>query len=531
MNVEPAILIISKSASTNPKITCTMIEFLYMLKGNYFPNMKDSIGICIEKTMFDILSKRVISNLESILLSDQIGQDIKRQTKEIFACNTSNGGTSAFNNTNESKMVLLKIISTIERSFNDPKTDMYELTNNFVEELGKISNSDFEEIESNIVTLITKKFNNFQNEDDQNIGNWADGLRMSFNDSDIEKDIIDMAIERISLLPLTEFNIEKFLMKSPKSKTEQLKLDEINEVIMLNGEIKGSGSPLESLALGSSSSGSIRSFSSTTSSSSASTSTSTSTSTSMSIDMDMNNEIEDEIKRSKSNDSKLFYSECFTQFYSELLESENIIEIIGIILEDTDPNQLLALKTQLITSSRNPIVLNWINFTKYLSITREWDGYCQIFLWDLILICLKQIPETLGAFKGVLKCVRNVLLPEHSEICNGIVNLAIALYPKSSTGSVNEYFSWFVVLLEEGGTCSVILSILSFYWRSNSRLFLQSLVRLDEERESGSTKVDQKRVQMTLSAFSKTISGMDENTPAKKSLLSCIDTTIALLSK
>ncbi|TEB20818.1 hypothetical protein C9890_0017, partial [Perkinsus sp. BL_2016] len=91
MNVEPAILIISKSASTNPKITCTMIEFLYMLKGNYFPNMKDSIGISIEKTMFDILSKRVISNLESILLSDQIGQDIKRQTKEIFACYTSNG--------------------------------------------------------------------------------------------------------------------------------------------------------------------------------------------------------------------------------------------------------------------------------------------------------------------------------------------------------------------------------------------------------------------------------------------------------
>ena len=65
----------------------------------------------------------------------------------------------------------------------------------------------------------------------------------------------------------------------------------------------------------------------------------------------------------------------------------------------------------------------------------------------------------------------------------------------------------------------------------NSRFFLQSLVKLDEDDGPAIKKIDQTRVKHTLISFSKTISALEENSPAKKSLLSCLETTIALMSK
>ena len=62
----------------------------------------------------------------------------------------------------------------------------------------------------------------------------------------------------------------------------------------------------------------------------------------------------------------------------------------------------------------------------------------------------------------------------------------------------------------------------------NSRFFLQSLVKLDEEETQ---KINQTQVKKTLMAFSKSISALEDNSPAKKSLISCVDTTIALMNK
>lgn len=490
MNVEPAILIMSKSAAVNPKITCTMMEFLYLTRMNYIPSMKEFISQSIDKAMFDILSKRVISNLESILLSDQISDDIKQQTKELFPCYTnlitmksSNG--SCYNDNGTS---LTKIISTIEKSLNDPGAEVIGLAKKFVEELGRISDSEFEEIESAIVDLLRNKFNNFENEDENRIiGNWANGLRMAFNDSDLEKDTIDNSIERISLLPLDGFNIETFLMKSIK-----MPIIEVNQQ-QKQEEDQEHGDEL------------------------------------------MNNGIEDQIRRIKSNDPKTFFLVCLTQFYSELAESPNVLDIFGVILEDSDPSQLLGLKTQILTGSRNPLTANWMNLTNSLPITWEWDGYCQIFLWDLLSICVKQISDSQEAFKDILRGLRPILSNESIDIIwNGLINLSISLYPKTTTAAsssvsyFNEYFSWLLLFLEEGGPSPPILSIITFYWRQNSRFFLQSLVRLDEET---CTKFNQNHVKSTLIAFSKYISGLEENSPAKKSLLSCVETTIALLNK
>lgn len=490
MNVEPAILIIAKSASANPKISCTMIEFLYILKKEYLPSMKLSMEKCIDKTMFDILSKRVIANLESILLSDQISEDIKVQTKELFPCymnlnslkqsdtyNSPSSSTSSIKSGGtSSNLSLPKVIDFIGKSLKDPSANIIELTRNFVEALGSISDSLYENYEQLVLELIRDKFNSFK---EGNYREWSYGLTNAFNDKTLEQGTIDRAIERLSFLPIPDFDIESLLIYSVTKSNESIHSD-VNDDGMCNG-------------------------------------------------------IEDQLRHAKASDSRAFYSNCFNQFYLELSESPKIIELLGVILEDTDPKQLLCLKDQLLTGSRNPLTSNWSNIINSLLVSKDWDGYCQMFLWELLSICFKQVPDVLASFRGVLQNLKSALTEENSEICNGIINLALSFYPRAiSSNSIatnNDYFTWMVLFLEEGPS-SVISIILTFYWRSNSRSFLQSLVRLDEEGEgSGKMKIKKLHVKETLMAFSKYITGLEENTPAKKSLLSCIDTTIALMSK
>lgn len=501
MNVEPAILIISKSSSANPKISSTMIEFLYILKKDYLPMLRGSIERCIDKTMFDILSKRVISNLESILLSDQISDEIKMETKELFPCYTNLNSlkqTGLYNSTPTSELIkrlsISKSIEKIERSFRETNNkQILEISKSFVQELGMISDAEYEEYESSIIELIRDKFNCFQSGQYEE---WANGLRSAFNEKDLDKDTIDQAIERLSLLPISDFNIETFLIHSPPSKSNE----------------------------------SINSF----------------TDTDIIADYEddpMENGIEDQVRFAKSSDSKQFYLNCFNQFYSKLSESPKINELLGLILEDSDPSQVLHLKNQILIGQKNPLIQNWSNLINSLHVTKDWDGYCQIFLWDLLLICFKQVPNVLKSFRELLRNLKPVISDENSEICNGLINLAISLYPKSTLPTTNatttamtsnlianEQFNWILMFLEEG-PCFPIISctILTFYWRSNSRSFLQSLVKLDDEDCAGNVKKLQ--VKETLIQFSKSISGLEENSPAKKSLLSCIDTTIALMNK
>lgn len=522
MNVEPAILIIAKSASVNPKITSTMIEFLYLLKRDYLPMMSESIEKCIDKTMFDILSKRVISNLETILLSDQIGEDVKKQTKELFPCyiNLHSLKQQGYNTTIEKSGTntgeLMKHIQEIERIVRSKPAYCASsiFSFQFVRSLGVVSDFEFEACEKRLIDLIQITLNNFNydidNDDNFYISSFAKDIRDSFNSPSLDKDVIDRAIERISLLPFTEFNIETFLTSSPplsaKSNTSR-NSDNITNI--------GLTSPTVSIG----------------------SSMASSSSESIIKDVDMenpnsnnSNDIEYQIRHAKISDSKLFYNNCFTQFYSELSESPNIIELIGVILEDTDPSQLFLLKNQLLIGSKNPLNINWNNLTKSLYVTKDWDGYCQIFLWDLLIICLKQqqSADPLGGFKEILQNIKPsmMVIEENSEICNGIINLMISFYPKNN--QINEYFNWLLLFLESGSTEPLIMSILTYYWRMNSRFFLQSLVKLDEE---GPQKIDQIKVKNTLISFSKTISALEENSPAKKSLLSCVETTIALMSK
>lgn len=489
MNVEPAILIMIKSASVNPKITCTMIEFLYMLKRDYLPIVSGVIERSIDKTMFDILSKRVISNLEAILLCDQVSEDIKRQTRELFPCYsglisiklphsttiTTGGGGG-----------LIMTIQLLEQAINDSKAPTIDLMKKFVNELGNSSEGEFEEAEGALVQLIGFKFNNFQMKSQEN---WANALRGVFHDPQIEKEAIDRAIERISLLPLTEFNIETFLITPYNTNTN-------------NNSNNGN----------------------------------TISMTTESIDMES-----DGIVNAKATNSKLFYSKCFEQFYLELSESPNVIELLGLILDDCDPSQLLCLKNQLLLSPRNPLTLNWTNLSRSLHVTKDWDGYCQIFLWELLLITLKQSQDAFASFKELLKNIKPAFRDDEftslSEMSNGLINISISLYPKPTTAApsnsannnLTEYFQWLLLLLEEGHGIGAILHVLTFYWRANSRFFLQSLVRLDESETTG--KINHFQIKNTLSSFSKLIASLEENSPAKKSLLSCIDTTMALMSK
>ena len=517
MNVEPAILIISKSASANPKITCTMIEFLYLIRREYLPAMTDKMDKCIDKTMFDILSKRVISNLESILLSDQIGDDIKRQTIELFPCYANLHSLKSSFSLNQLETQIGEIsdaIALIEKSFDENDISHADTSSFlFVKCLGTASDFEYENSEKKLVNLIQEILKNFSDEkDDERIREFANSFRRAFDSASLDKDAVDRAIERISLLPLTDFDIEAFLTKSPNSSRSSLRTNQNIQFTIYNNN--------------------STSFSASTSTSIDSTEI---IMTNASMEDVANDGIEDKLRYAKASDTKLFYNNCFNQFYLELSESPNVIELIGVILEDTDPSQLFSLKKQLLLGSKNPFNMNWNNLMKFLSMTRNWDGYCQIFLWDLLLICLKQSPDSIGAFKELLQAIKPVLIEDNSEICNGIFNAAMSFYPKNN--QINEHFNWLLVFLEDGnGSGSdksnvVIMMILTFYWRMNSRFFLQSLVKLDEDDGPNSKKIDQMRVKQTLILFSKTISALEENSPAKKSLLSCLETTIALMNK
>lgn len=528
MNIEPAILIITKSVPVNPKITCTMLEFLHLLRKDYLPALSARIESNIDKSMFDILTKRVISNLESILLSDQVSEDIKRQTKELFPCYLS---LNSFKHPESPKLsaiaikesdsmaVLRKCVSDISKYHGDSSIsfsdiNVNELMSKFIESLGSITDHELEEIELSLTSVIR----NF-NDDVYDI--WSEALLNALTGpKSSDKDIIDRAIERISLLPQNSFNIESFVLTS-----------------------------MSPMSISKSSSGGI-----------SVDNNSIPDDQNQNQDKDdqvmISNSIEDQIRQMKFNDPDSFYNNCFTRFNLELCESPNFIELLEAILEETDPLQLFKLKKQLlsISNSINPFIINWNNFLNELPSTREWDGYCQIFLWDLLLISFKRFSDvyrTQNCFKEILiKLKFTISNPErNSEICNGIVNLALSLYPNSSGKSFNlnlnnEYFSWLLILLEEGSeSISGILPILTFYWRSNSRLFLQSLVRLDEEEAieglnsnklsndsfNNRKKINKTNVKNSLTIFRQIISELDENSPTKSSLLSCLDTTLALL--
>lgn len=503
MNVEPAILIISKSATVNPKISCTMIEFLYLLKTEYIPQMSDQIGKSIDKTMQDILSKRVISNLEAILLSEQISDDIKRQLKELFPCYTnSNGPKSHVTSDLTAFSSFASLIENISQSLQDPNAEILNLSRELIEEIGSMSDTEYDKHESLLIDLIQKKFNCFLDDSQES---WANGVRSALLDSSSSKDVIDRAVERLALLPLPEFNIESFLI-SPNS-------------------------PSLTSSFAASRSKSLSNNSSITLSKSSSSSSSSNSSL-PEPDDEMRNGIEDQMRFMKSSDSRAFYSSCFTQFYQELSEATNLIDLLGVLLEDTDQSQLFQLKNQLLILPRNPLLVNWNNLAKSVHLSKDWDGYCQIFLWDLMQVCMKQIQEPFESFRELVNHLQPLLsspncLEYHSEMCNGVSNLALSFYPKSASFG-KDYGDFVLVLLEISGSSRALLSILIFYWRINSRLFLQSLVRLDE---LGPQMVNQSKVRFTLTEFSKIVSGLDEVSPTKKSLLSCIETTLALMNK
>jgi hypothetical protein len=498
MNIEPAILIITKSAAVNAKISCTMIEFLYLLRQDY-EGYNLSIDKGIDRSMTDIISKRVISNLESVMLSDQIDEEIKTQTKQLFPCyfNPVIPSKQSFNvNNNDS---LTNTIKQFQSSFKDSDCTVInsrQIMKELIEFIGRMTSNEYEDMKMVLNDFIADEFSSFHTHSTI----WSSSLVYALSDAELDKDILDIAVERITLLPQNCFDIEKFAINGTSDSKRESSSSSLNSFMDSNESIQSASQSVSFKA---------------------------------SFDDDqMINGIEDQMRHLKATDPSIFYTGCFTQFDSELSESPNVIDLLYIILEDTDPSQLLQLKSQLFVIARNPIIANWDNVIKSLASTKDWDGYCQIFFWDLMLISLKQFPDFVrvrAGFKeilGVLK-LNGLLISDHSEIYNGFLNIAISL--KSvvmSSNSCNEYFSWILILLEEAGSIpQVILQILIFYWRSNSRLFLQSLVRIDDEAK----QVDRNLLKRGLLAFSKAISGLDENSPAKKSLLSCLETTMALI--
>lgn len=588
MNIEPAILIITKSITSSPKISSTMIEFLYFLKESYFPPLKPFIEKGIDRAIGDILSKRVISNLEVILLSEHISEDTRKQMKELFPCyfikatndmdmmevvdnNMLNGNNIHQSNRNKINLDivdnLVKIISEIKQSsdfLSFPKEKCFELMINFVQQLGSLTDSSPEDnllIENlylpSLTSLVNDNFSRFLRvyvtESDQN---WADGLIFALTGPEIDKDVIDMAIYRISSLPEEagkRFDIEEFLYslprieKSPPHSQFEKPSPQLQAHTQSQSKSQSqslSGSNLQSQQ---SQNASTLSLSSTSTVSKLSSSSSSSSSSGSSGSINSHSQLEyEKLMELKRKDPKLFYESCFVHFFKEFSESDNVIDLLGIVLEDTDSTDLFRLRTQIAVMGKCPFIVNFSNLVKGLRFTKNWDGYSQIFLWNLLEISMKLFIPTEELKVSFFAILNGGLLTqktedqaqqtqqqdEHSEISNAIVNMAISFYPQNP----KDYFNWVISLLQvDTSEYAFVLPIISYYWRSNSKLFLQSLVKLDDfelKTRNEFDGVDFLKIQKSIILFKQFIvSSIEEFSPAKKSLITCLDTTVALLKQ
>jgi hypothetical protein len=169
--------------------------------------------------------------------------------------------------------------------------------------------------------------------------------------------------------------------------------------------------------------------------------------------------------------------------------------------------------------------------------TALWDGYVQLFFWDLVahsLRCSGDAQFSRQFVAEVAKKLRPFLKEQkkNAELCMGFYNLSAQFLNFSE---FSDFYFWFTLFVEETGTRGadsgsiddVLLSILLMMWRVNSRFFLQCLVKVDEANQP--RPFNQRHLRHGLVAVREFVNECVEPSPAKKSLCACLETTLTLL--
>lgn len=481
MNVEPAILLIVKSVSKVPFISSSMIEFLYLMRRIYFPALSPMIEKCIDRAMMDILAKRVIPNLESIFLSDQIPEQIKQQTREMFPCYLgSNEGRSALPSvyehpnqvastsslgTSEHRDALLKLMNNISIDgtlLKDPQSAMAE----FISCLARMDDIAMEATVADLTTFIQGTLSTLVLH-----RLWRTALIAALKDTSLTSEQLSLAVKRLSTLPVAKtcFNIDAFIGVSEATESKDLLAEEINKA---------------------------------------------------------------KLERPES-----FYSTCFKDFGSRLAEAPNALDLLYLILSECDPSQLLQLKRSMICIT-SPLFVkssNWNDFMNKLDETVLWDGYIQLFFWDLIAHSLRLSNDPALNRQFMIDSFRR-LKPflcepdKNAELASSFYNLSVQLW---LTNDFNDFYFWFTVYIQEFGqndapsTQDTCFALLLTLWRNNSRFFLQCLVKLDEASQP--RPLNYRHLRSGVTAFRESVIQVVEPCPAKKSLCACLDTTLTLL--
>lgn len=84
MCLEPGLLVIVRSVVASPKVACTLIEFLDLMRQHFYPPLADHFVRCIEQAMLTCVHKQVIPSLNGLIMSPNIPEDVKKTIHRLF---------------------------------------------------------------------------------------------------------------------------------------------------------------------------------------------------------------------------------------------------------------------------------------------------------------------------------------------------------------------------------------------------------------------------------------------------------------
>lgn len=363
MNIEPAILIATKSVSKAPQITANLIEFLYLTRSAFCPPLARQMGTCLDRSMQDILTKRVISNLEGILLADGLSDQIKSMTRDLFPCYLAavKGHASSMptpNNSTETTSgpleyhapsALIQSIDYLRTAAHDPRIDPSRLQDSIYEVFLEIAKQPQSVVESGPLNQSLSIFVNnclipLLN-DDSLRSMWQAPLgRVIARLSSFDLDAIDARFTCVSATK--PFSLLKLFTQHTVSSL--INSDDLKVTI---------DSP------------SLKSATSTES-----------TSESLIAALES-------LKQSNMTE---FYQSCLQKHVQLWRNSGQIMDALYFILDDIDSSQAYLLRMQILMAAE-PILISSKTIhglTAKLGDTVLWDGYMQIFLWDLLEVSL-----------------------------------------------------------------------------------------------------------------------------------------------
>lgn len=84
MNIEPGLLILINSVHKYANITSTLLEFLWFISFEYYPEKADNIKHCIDQSVLVCIKKGVVPSLDPLLKSANLSSDLKTYLKILF---------------------------------------------------------------------------------------------------------------------------------------------------------------------------------------------------------------------------------------------------------------------------------------------------------------------------------------------------------------------------------------------------------------------------------------------------------------